>query len=63
MARPDPARPSDAFLQRVASLLEGRQPFSTGDVQAAAGRAQRETMGVRCPSLPISGNDVAMARD
>jgi hypothetical protein len=40
----------DAYLQCVAKLpSEGRQPFSTGDVQAAAGRAQIMVLGLTTP--------------
>jgi hypothetical protein len=47
-AWPIPPARRAVYLQRVARLLEGRK-FTTGDVQQAAAKAQREALGVTAP--------------
>ena len=47
-AWPIPPEKRETYLRRVARLLEGRK-FTNGDVQAAAGKAQREVLGITQP--------------
>ena len=43
-----PWRMRETFLQRIATLLDGR-PFGNGDVQRAAAQVQRELIGITDP--------------
>jgi hypothetical protein len=45
VAWPIPPEKRELYLRRVARLLAGRK-FSTGDVQQAAAKAQREALGI-----------------